>query len=464
MSKNYINSLKIALVAILSFYGLAANAADPTNKWFYVAAKAYPSGSGSVYVVNQMAEGDPETFEYKELSETYYHDATGYEATFDFFAKPAEGRKFIGWATVNTDDDGNETLSDLVSTANPMNVWVDAKTDTGDDDGSTGIEPYPLFPDTTFAAVFGYVDYQFVPGQGGYDGFGKVEIKNPAAAIGEQVTFTATPKDSTCTFIKWTDAKGKEYTDNPLTLTVDGANTITPHFECTASIQYTFPEDGAIRISAYNLECRAGAAYEAGALKAYSFYDECWQKDEEGKRINDYVSNKPGEKGYTYMIRRGEGFLMWGQGTFNITFEDYPEAFKDTLNYAVNDSLGFNVEDMPTEGVKYYVLAADHKFHQVTKGFVDAERWALAVPDSVGETSPVIDLILETAGETADKRFPILNPFDLSQFTLVEDATAISAVAEEQKTMKQLFDLGGRMVATPRRGIMISDRKKVLVK
>lgn len=464
MLKIYFNSLKIALVAILSFYGLTASAAEPSNKWFYVAAKAYPSGAGSVYAVNSAVKGEPETFEYKDLSEAYYHDDTGYNGTFEFFAKPAEGKKFIGWATVNTDEAGNESLSDLISFSNPMSAYVDAKTDTGEDDGSTGIEPYPLFPDTTFAAVFGYVDYKYLPGQGGYEAFGKIDIENPGAAIGEKITFTATPKDSTCTFIKWTDANGKEYTENPLVLTVEGLNTITPHFECTDAVRFTFPEDGGIQIAVFDYELMASAAYEAGAIKAYVINNGSWQKDEEGNRLNNYVSNQAGEDGYVYMRRRDEGFLLWGKGSFDVTFKDYPDSFVDTLNYAVRDSLGFNIEDVAAEGLKYYVLAADHKFHQVVKGHVDADRWALAVPDSVGETNTVIDLVLESAGETLDKRFPIINPFDLTQFTLA-DPTAISAInAADPKSMKQIYDLGGRIVAAPKRGIIISEGKKKLVK
>lgn len=460
MEKNYFSSLKMALIAVLSLVCLSATAGETSNKWYYVAAKAYPSGSGSVYVTSTMTDTE-ETREYKDLSEAFYHDDTGLYNGFYLYAKPADGKKFVGWVTVNTDEEGNETLSDILSNSNPYRVSVTAKTDTGDDDGSTGVEPWPLFPDTTFAGVFGYVDYKYVPGQAP---LGSVSVVNPSAEIGQQTTFQANPIEG-ASFEKWTDANGKEYKQNPLTFTVEGPNTLTPHFKSASSVEYTFPEDGALMITVNEMEMLISDAWEAGCAKAFALYNESWQKDSLGVRTNDYITNNPSDNGYQYLRHRFEGIVLWGKGNFNIGLDDYPNALADTTSYCRYDYCGYNVEDaIEITGMKYYVLAADHKFHQVTKGFIDEARWALAVPDSVGETSPVIDFVLEGAGETVEKRFPILNPFDLSQFKLVEDPTAINAVAEEQKTMKQIFDLGGRIVAAPRKGIVIKDGKKVLVK
>ncbi|MCQ2214200.1 MAG: hypothetical protein MJZ36_11245 [Bacteroidaceae bacterium] len=465
MKKDYFSSLKIALFAVLSLVCLSANAGESSNLWYYVAAKAYPSGSGTVYVTNTETD-DPETHEYKDYSEAFYHDNTGIYNGFNFYAQPAEGKKFVGWATVDTDENGNEVISDIIDNDNPSRYYITAKTDTGEDDYSTGDEPWPLLPDTTFAAVFGYIDYKYIPGQGGYAPLGKVSIKNPAAEIGEEITFTATPKDSTCTFVKWIDANGKEYNANPLTLKVEGPNTLIPYFKCTNSQEFSFPEDGALMITVSEREFYIGDAYDSGVAKAFSFYDECWQKDSTGVRLNNYVTNNPSDDGYQYQRRRYEGFILWGKGNFNVQLDDYENCLADTATYCRYDYCGFKVEDVLAEGgMKCYVLAGDHKFHQVTEGFVDETRWALCVPDSVGETSPVLDFVLEAAGETVEKRFPILNPFDLKEFKLVEDPSAISNLsAEEPKTLQQIFDLGGRLVATPRKGVMIKDGKKVMIK
>lgn len=454
--KNYFTSLKIALFAILSTCSLAANAADPTNKWFYVAAKAYPSGAGTVYVENAtdptVTSGD-----YKESAEVFYHDTTGFNGTFNCYAKPADGLKFIGWAAEEADG----KISSIISTGNPMAPFVNAKTDTGADDGSTGIEPWPLLPDTTFVALFGYVDYNFLPGQGGYNAYGKVTMANPTAKIGEKVTLTATP-DSACTFVKWIDNNGKEYADNPLTLTVEGLTTLTPVFDNPASTKLSFPADGGIMIATFAHDLMASAAYEAGVIKAFSIYNECWAKDEQGATVQGTITNKPYDEGYIYTTTHGEGMLYVGKGDMYVTFEDSEYPYLDTLKYTACSTEGFNIEDMPADSTKYYVLAEDHKFHQVTAGFVDADRWALAVPDSVGENSPVIDLILESAGETADKRLPIINPFDLSKFTVV--ATDINSVAVEPKTLQQIYDLGGRLVSGRQKGIVITEGKKYLKK
>lgn len=463
MKKNYFSSWKMALVAVLSLVSLAASAGETSNKWYYVAAKAYPSGSGTVYVSNTQTDY-PGSREYKDVSEAFYHDNTGMYNGFIFEAKPAEGKKFVGWASVDTDEDGNETLSDIITNENPKNFYVTAKTDTGDDDGSTGVEPYPLFPDTTFAAIFGLVDYKFFPGQGGYNALGEVKITNPTAGVGEKMTFEAIPGDSLTTFVKWVDANGKEYTDNPVVITVDGPNTMMPYFKSPKSLEYDFPKDGAIMITAVSREFYIGEPHELGVAMAFGLYNESWQKDSLGNRLNTYVSNKPGDNGYQYQRRRNEGFLLWGKGQFNVSIDDYENCLADTVSYCyLEEGNDFNIKDLPADGMKYYVLAEDHKFYQVTEGVVNGGRWALAVPDSVGETSPVLDLVLEAAGETVEKRFPILNPFDITEFVLA-DPTAINRVAaDEPKSLQRIFDLGGRIVATPGKRVVVKEGKKVLV-
>jgi len=466
MKKNYFSSLKLALVAMLSLVSLAANAGAASNKWYYVAAKAYPSGSGTVYVTSSQTDPGEEGREYKDVCETQFHDDSGIYSAFNFYAKPAEGLKFIGWAPEITDAEGNTKVGAIETNDNPASISIDAKTDTGEDDGSTGIEPWPLFPDSTYYAIFGLVDYKYSPGQGGYHALGYVDIENPAAKVGEKATFTATPRDSTCTFVKWVDANGKEYKQNPVTITVDGPNTMMPVFSCINYKHFNFPTDGAILITHMEREIYIGQAHEDGVAMAFGLYNESWQKDTLGVRTNNYITNNPDDNGYRYQRRRNEGFLLWGKGEFDVELDDYENCMADTANYCKYDYVGYKIEDQPQDGTKYYVLADDHRFHQVTEGYIDEERWALAVPDSVGETSPVIDLILEAAGETAEKRFPIVNPFNLKDFKVVEDPTAISSVsAEEPKTMKQLYDLGGRIVTAPRKGnVIITDGKKKLIK
>lgn len=467
MKKNYFSTWKMALVAVLSLVCLTASAGESSNKWYYVAAKAYPSGSGTVYVSSTQTDY-PNAREYKDVSEAFYHDNTGLYNGFIFEAKPAEGKKFIGWASVNTDDNGNETISEIITNENPKNFYVTAKTDTGDDDGSTGVEPYPLFPDTTFAAVFGLVDYQYAPGQNGYTPLGNIKITNPTAGIGETMTFEAIPTDSTTTtFVQWTDAKGKVYTDNPVTITVDGPNTMIPFFRSTNSLEFDFPEDGGIMITVTDKELLIGDAFECGVAKAFGIYEGSFAKDSLGNRTNNYISNNPTDDGYQYQRHRHEGILLWGKGKFNIAVDDNADyCVKDTLTYCKYDTLTYNVKDLPAEGYKYYVLAEDHKFYQVTEGLVDNSRWVLAVPDSVGENRLVLDLILEAAGETAEKRFPILNPFDITEFLLAEpDETAVDAiVADEPKSLQRIFDLGGRIVAAPGKRIAVKEGKKVIMK
>ena len=148
-----------------------------------------------------------------------------------------------------------------------------------------------------------------------------------------------------------------------------------------------------------------------------------------------------------------------------MSIDDYENCLADTVSYCyLEEGNDFNIKDLPADGMKYYVLAEDHKFYQVTEGVVNGGRWALAVPDSVGETSPVLDLVLEAAGETVEKRFPILNPFDITEFVLA-DPTAINRVAaDEPKSLQRIFDLGGRIVATPGKRVVVKEGKKVLVK
>jgi len=466
MKKIYFSSLRIALVAIVALFSCAtAQAGSTSNYWFYVAAKSHPSGAGKVYMEQGYSfQKEESEREYKEYVEDYLHSDYGSEYWM-LHAKPAEGLKFLGWAAEVTDDAGNTSLTDILSLSNPYKPYVNAKTDSGDDDGSSGVEPWPFFPDTTFVAMFGLVNYKYLPGQGGYSPLGSVSTVNPTAGIGEQITFTATAGEAS-TFVKWLDDKGNEYTDNPLTLTVNGPLTVYPEFASSTVRECNFPAEGGIMIYSNDLETYINNPHESGVASIYDISYTSWEQDENGKVTKTgVITNEPNATGYQYVLRRHDGMILWGKGRFFIPQDEYKNCIDDTLSYCYNDTLGYKVEDVAKEGMRYYVLASDHKFHQVSAGFIDNDRWALAVPDSVGEKNVTIDFILEAAGETADKRYPVVNPFDLNDFTLVVDPTAINAVeATEPKTLQEIFDLGGRLVSDRQKGIVIKNGKKILNK
>lgn len=456
MRKNYFSSLKGMLAAALTFAAFTTASANSSYYWHYASATAYPTGKGTVYIDNPEEPYD--SIAYADEAELkFVISAISSSASVTLYAQPAEGYNFVGWTTQTTNEDGSKTLAQSIfTTDNPATVSDYASVSSDSEIGDS----YPLEPDNQYVAVFGKDGVAYIPGQ--QDNFGTVTYSRfDATEDGDTLTLTAIPAGEDFGFEYWTDDQGNQYTDNPLQVTVNGSQTFTPRFSCVRGGTFDFPADGAIALYNNNKYVTLPYdAYEAGSCGFFTIRATSWQ---EGK---DYITNAADESGYMYQAHENEGFLLYGKGTFSVqTEEDQGYTLFDEENYLIADSLGYYIEEMPSDGLKYYVLASDHKFHQVSEGFIDSDRWALVVPDSVNANSVVIDFVLEGAGETVDNRLPILNPFDLTKFVQT-DQTAIDGVEADEPVMteKQIYDLGGRILAAPRKGINIVNGKKLLVK
>ena len=476
MKKNY-SIFKTLLFAAFAMLSLSASAGESAYYWSYVRAEAYPSGKGTVYLKNAEAE-DPTDADYKEVFEDkYVHSAYSASTKWTGYAKASEGANFVGWTTVadyetyannNYKIDESVLSSNIISSNEVTELSADAMVSTDSEVGDS----YPLDPDAVFVAVFGNVKFDYVTGQKDY--LGTASISKLASEVGDQVTITATPTstityddegnpdgEQLITFEYWTDEDGNKVTDNPYTFTVTGPKTYTPHFAHQYGGTYNFPETGALMLYTSPYVTLASDAYEAGQFGLYTIKSTSFADKERATQALDYGDY---ETGYVYQFHDNQGAIIYGKGEFTLQLDPNNEyTMVDEDDYLVSDPMGYDIEDMPTEGQKYYVLADDHKFHQVVEGYIDESRWALILPDSVGVNTVTIDFYIENL-ETADNRLPILNAFDLSKFVLA-DQTAIQDVeATESKTLQQLFDLGGRLVSDRQKGIIIKNGKKTLVK
>ena len=119
---------------------------------------------------------------------TYYENTN-----ISISATPNTGCRFTGW-------------SDGVST-NPRTIYV--------------------YQDTTFTAMFEFIDY-IIKAQTNNSLRGTVEGTD-TVHYGETVTLTATPNEH-FTFQYWQSSNGTTHGDNPLTLTVTSSGTYTAHF------------------------------------------------------------------------------------------------------------------------------------------------------------------------------------------------------------------------------------------
>ena len=464
MKQNYSFVLKTLLFVAMVFVSFSAKAGEEKTYWSYITAQAYPSAQGKVYV--KTPEGDEPTEDayqsYMEAKYTFTSNVYSY-TTYTFYAQPVGDANFVGWTKINDNEAfanndfivNDELLSqdilsnDLVASFNSYPLVTT--------DGSEIGDSYPMEPDEHYVAVFGNIKFAYIPGQQNY--LGTAKISKLSSQVGDEVTITAEPVEN-AEFEYWMDENGNKVTENPYTFTVTGPKTYTPRFRhIVYGGNFDCAETGELIIFNTPYVTFASDAYDAGCCEIYNITSESWQENKE------YISNVPDAEGWSYQIHDNEGQIMLGKGTFTLQYdEDNTYTAKNEEDLCFGDPIGYDIAELPESGYKYYVLADDHKFHQVCEGFVDNERWALMVPDSVVENRITIDFVLEAAGETVEKRFPIKNPFNLADFKLVE-ATGIENVeADEPKTLQQIFDLGGRIVTTRQKGIVIKDGKKQYIK
>lgn len=405
---------RLCVLAMLLFAAVNSYAGEQSYHYFYVKMQALPTGKGLVYV-DTLSTAEPnykESMDYKFMA--YVIDQSP-SFTLNAWVQPAEGYMFAGWS------DNGETL---VSRSGDLKtqLGVDSKT-AGQEAGLDLPTFYPYEPDSIYYAMFARVVTRYVPGE---EELGKIEISKVLNDLGDEITLTATPNYGNCRFEYWTNSKGERITDNPLSLTVNGPDAYTAHFDCDSTLRLTFPEEGG-----YMLYSNPQSAYLAGNMVANMVYPDS---------VSDGNVNLFGS---VYSVNANQGYLLYGEGECTISF--YTDAmggfFTDDLLIS-SGADGVSIDTLDTEG-KSYFLYQGGQFVRATEGFVEPWTAYLAVPDTCNVTADVLTInggSLETG---------------------IRDVKADAKKVPSK--VQGVYDLAGRRLMAPGKdGIYIIDGKKVV--
>lgn len=255
----------LSLMALL--FALTATASETKFYYYYNAYKTFPTGAGLIYAAKEAADPRDENLEWAdEMEVKYVYESLTNQADFYVIAKPADGWLFYGLSTAvdngegwvpATDESGNIVLS---NTSYPARFTPESSysADTRKDCEKLA----PSKPEACAYAIFSHV----IPRVGtGQTSLGSVGSSKTVNNVGDEVTLTATPANETVTFLHWKKAStGELITDNPLTLTVEGAEEYTAYFESPLSHYYNLPEGGYIQWYNDNysiLDCNGTVGY-----------------------------------------------------------------------------------------------------------------------------------------------------------------------------------------------------------
>ena len=412
---------RLCALAMLLFAAVNSFAGEQLYYYFWAQMETLPTGKGLVYANVDSVEPDyQESQAYMFMSQLYVSDPT---AAMNVWVKPADGYLFAGWSADGvTLTESTPSLCASWDGNSSFQLSIDAKTE-GHVEGIDDPMFYPFEPDSTYYAMFARVVTRYVPGE---EELGKVEISKVLNEVGDEVTLTATPNTGNCRFAYWTNSLGEQITDNPLTLTVDGPEAYTVHFDCDSAYRFTFPEEGG-----YILWSAPQAAYIPDCMSAFSVVPE---------GVSD--GNVDLFEGF-YSVNANQGYLLYGKGENTITFyEDEYESFMENALLISSGADGVSIDTLSTKG-KSYFLYQGGRFVRATEGFVEPWTAYLAVPDTCNVTADVLTInggSLETG---------------------IEDVKADAKKAPAK--VQGVYDLAGRRLMAPGKdGIYIIDGKKVL--
>ena len=403
---------RLSLLAVLVCSTVVASAGEMSYHYYYAKMQALPTGKGLVYAdtVSTTTPSYQDSQDFKFMENSSNQDPS---VTFYGWAQPAEGYLLAGWSA-----DG-ETLTTTDDTQ-PFAMVVRAKTE-GKDEGLDLPSFYPLEPDSTYYAMFARVVTRYVVGE---EGLGGIETSKILNDLGDEISLTAVPNYNNVKFAYWKNSKGETFTDNPLTLTVNGAETYRAYFDCDSTTRFSFPEGGG-----YVLFSSPRAAYLAGDMEGCVI-------------MPDYVTDGNVDLyRYGFSVNANQGYLLYGEGECTISYYDDPyESFVENDLLIASGPEGTSLDTLDTNGKSYFVFQ-NGQFVRATTGFVEPNTAYLAIPDSCGVTA---DLLTINGGSL---------PTDIRN--VKADATV--------KTVKGIYDLSGRALAAPKKNsVVIIDGKKVL--
>ena len=459
MRNNYFTTLlkgTTLFVAMLLSTAASFAGGDSGYYWFYSQISAYPTGKGTVYADTSSVA--PQAADYAETVDVKYVQQGSSYGTAYVYAKPADDYLFAGWYT--TSASGTDSL---LSTLPATSLSLTTSTSSESYDELVD-DYYSITPEETINAVFAKVIARLASG---HEYMGTVSIDNIANDNGDAVTLTAVDTLENTTFDYWLDSKGTKYTDNPLSVTVNGTETYTAYFSNPNALTLDFGEGKLIAFSS------SYSAYLPTAITGYKatntttgFYDEngnyidydeyeaAWgyydYNEETGESTFVTYSGTIPEReaswqfsSFGYNYTQGTGAVFYAVGTQTILLYNDEYAYEYDTNYLVGtlddavDIASLATTDENGNTLTFYVLEGD-KFVKSTSGTVEAGSAYLALPS---DQYPAYEEI--TAG----------------------DITPVKSIMTSAPTQKTgTYDLSGRKVSNPTHGLYIINGKKCVIK
>ena len=227
------------LIAVLQ---TGVQSAQASNAWhyFYDEFHVYPSGAGKIYVSDNYAEDEESITGWTTDYETQFceYGINGHD--FYIYTQPADGWIPYGVAigtradelsewSPTTDENGNVVINNQQS---PFRYSPTSNIE--EQDSMSAVAKAPLFPDGCAYLVFTHVAARVAKGQ---SSFGKSSASKTVNDIGDDIELTATPADERCHFTYWErKSDGKQFTENPLPVSVTGAEEYYAHFSCDSAV------------------------------------------------------------------------------------------------------------------------------------------------------------------------------------------------------------------------------------
>ncbi len=342
---------RILLLGCFCLFALGASA-NQHFYYFYDEFHPYPTGAGKIYVSNSKNEDTSAITDWTESYETQFCEYGLGGHDFYLYPKASEGWIPLGVAKgarsaegeewyPETDENGNIIIS------NQETPFRHSPTSTiYDDDSLTAVAKAPMFPEACGFLVYTHVATRVADG---YKSFGKTATSKTVNNVGDEIQLIATPADERCHFTHWVrKSDGEKITDNPLSLTVNGAEEYEAYFSCDSAVVFDEPEGKYILWYNDNAHTITGS----GTIEAYSFRSDSLKSNENDN--NYWYVGKHSSTGSTYtqcpeiLYVKGLAFLCETP-----QYNSYYNQTNPLAKWSGDDGIAASdIED----GLNYYIL------------------------------------------------------------------------------------------------------------
>lgn len=469
-----ITLFRVMMLVMTLFSASAAFAGDGKYYWFKTEAVAYAPGNGQVFVGKSSEEPVYQDTCRAQSSSTL--NAFGYY----YWAQPAEEFNFVGWS---------EDMETLVSIDNPAYMAFESPTE------GTADENTPNWPEEP-KRLYGCFGYIRVEVGKGYEDLGSVSIYPLCNEARETVTLSATPEEG-CEFDYWENGAGERFYEQDLEFKVSEPDVYKAYFKTPGMYNVRFDNEDMIAFShrgtcdlnnipvvAYYFNNRMiindklvlanPLAYGVNETRGYLLaaeepgtYPVVFKDYTESKAYNDLFTVTEGEDTEEGEVTEGEEGGEGEEGEGEEEKEPFINLGKNDFNILIPTlDKDFWLDELP-DSCKYYTFDGK-QFNLVVAeegaSFQFPQNSAfLMIPESMGTGS-----VITPAKGRADMIFNPDNAFDYYyEYHLDEEeggeTDAITTAPVVRKAKGIAYDLQGRRLAAPRRGVNIVGGKKVVL-